>query len=220
MDEKQRGPGTRRIQLPRQDHYEVARRAAQKRLRECLDRWRLEWLGVRVNEGGSMELPCLCWTFGLDQDSLTPRLLPDGAELSIIWQILTLDYLCAPVSPAPARMLSFADFAEARLYAKPFEGRVLRRLDATVGRECESFDAAARRCGGLLQAQEPMRYRFPYFPRFHLEIVRHSGDGDFPAACNMLFPDNMLSLFSVEDGIVAAELLVSALSGKGPLGSV
>jgi len=216
MKEKHRGPGSRRVQLPEQDHYELAREAARRRLRECLDRWRLEWLGVRLTEGGHMELPCLCWTFGLEEGSLTPRLLPEGREPSIIWQILALHYLCASVSSPPARMLSLADFAEARLYAKPFEGRVLRRLDSMVGRDPDGFAAAAERCGGLRQADEPLRYRFRFFPRLDLEIVRHAGDDDFPAACNVLFPDNMLAIFSVEDGIVAAELLVSALKGKTP----
>ncbi len=46
--------------------------------------------------------------------------------------------------------------------------------------------------------------------------MRSEADEDFPASCNVLLSDNVLTLFSLEDGIVAAERLVSALEGKTP----
>ena len=46
--------------------------------------------------------------------------------------------------------------------------------------------------------------------------MRSEADEDFPAACNVLFSDNTLDIFSMEDGIVAAERLVSALEGGTP----
>jgi len=177
----------------------------------------LQELGVKVGEGGFMELPCLRWTFGFDEESLLLHLLPHGQEISIVWQILALDYLCAPPSSPLGQMLSFADFSEARTYAGPFENRVLRRLSETVGRDRAQFMACAARCGGVQVSRDPLCYDFRVFPRFQLQVVRHPGDEDFPAVCNLLFPRNTLSMFSVEDAVVAAEMLVSTLQGRGPL---
>ena len=163
-----------------------------------------------------MELDCLAWKFKLDEEILLARLLPEGRELSTTWQILVLEYLAAPVLAAPGRMLSLADFSEARGYAKPFEGRVLRRLSSSVGRGKECFIQAAASCGGVCVGEEPLQYRFRFFPRFELAIVRHAGDDEFPPACNVLFPDHLLALISIEGAIVAAEGLVSSLNGKKP----
>ena len=207
-------PGS--LRTLRQRSRELAREAAGKRLRQCWDPTRLHGLGALLKDGGRLELPCLHWRFGLDEDSLAPRLLPTGAELSVLWQVLVLDYLCAPVPHPPGRMVSFADFAEARTYAGPFECRVLRRLSATVGRGKDGFIRAAQRCGGTCLYQEPLRYAFRFFPRLEIEVVCHASDDEFPASCNVLFPDNAPSLFSMEDVIVAAEMLVATLGGKSP----
>jgi len=204
----------------KQTHYETAREAALKRARAGFCAERLKSLGVAFGEGGMLELPCLCWTFGLDSETLLPRLLPQEQTLSVTWQILVLDYLAAPVPPPVEQMLSFADFTQARAYARPFQGRVLHRLSATIGRRKSEFIAAAERCAGVrleVRSGSSVRYRFRFFPRFELDVVRHEGDDDLLPACNVLFPDNMLSLFTMEDAIVAAERLVAGLRGKTPV---
>ena len=93
---------------------------------------------------------------------------------------------------------------------------MLERLSRTVGRDEESFCRAAESWGGVRAEAKPRRYLFRFFPLFELHLLRYEGDEDFPPYCNVLFPDNMLALFSAEDAIVAAEQLVRCLEGKGP----
>ena len=144
-------------------------------------------------------------------------LLPDREPVQISWQIIALNYLAARDPQAPAGFRSFADFAEGRSYLSAYDARVCRRLSHGAGREAAGFVAAARRLGAEPIAGEAMRCVFRIFPLFELEVVRSEADEDFTASCNVLLPDNMLDLFSLENGIVAAERLVRRLRAGRPL---
>ena len=167
--------------------------------------------------GATVALPVLCWRLEVCLEPYAMRVLPDGREAGITWQILALNYLGAR-QPAPPRGLrSLADFAEGRGYEKAFEGRVIGRLSRTAGRDRESLARAAERLGAVPTGHDPMRCMFRFFPLLEFQVSRYEGDEDFPASCSVLFSDNLLSLFSMEDGIVAAERLVAALEGKTPV---
>ncbi|MHC4480859.1 MAG: DUF3786 domain-containing protein [Planctomycetota bacterium] len=205
------------IQLPEQGHYELARDAALKRLRRGLDAERIAALGGRPQEeSGAVVLPSLCWEIEVRTDPFVMRLLPEGGELSVVWQILVLNYLCAREPAPPSRFLSFADFAEGRGYLRAFESRVCARLSNTVGRDRQAFVRAAERLGASPVGGDPLRCIFRFFPLLEFLVVRYEADEDFPVSCNVLLADNLLSVVTMEDGIVAAERLVSALEGKRP----
>jgi len=205
-----------KINLPRQDHYDIARDAALEELKGRSDPERLRLLGAAAGEGGALELACLAWRFGVELDPLSVVLLPDGEPCGIVWQILILNYLCAQPPRPPERFVSFADFEDVRTYLKPFEGRVIQRLVHSVGQDRERLAEAAQRCAGRQGCDRPLTYLFNFFPQFELQVVHHEGDEDFPPSCNVLFPDNALELLTAENMIVAAELLVSSLKGKRP----
>jgi hypothetical protein len=205
------------MQLPEQDHYEIARNTALERLKEGLDRPRLERLGVRLSEGESiLSVPVLCWEVAVRLEPCAVTLKPDGQEVAIAWQILVLNYMGARNPEPPRGFLSFADFSEGRGYQSAYEGRVNQRLSHTAGRDRETFVTAADRLGGTLVEGEPDRCMFRFFPLLEFQVVRYEGDEDFPPSCNVLLPDNALDLFSMEDTIVAAERLVAALDGRTP----
>lgn len=202
--------------LPYQDHYEVARDAGLERLKQRSDAGRLRRLGAHRREDGAIELASLCWRFAVRLDPFRMEVLPERREANIVWQILVLDYLCHEPAGAPERFLSFADFPQLRSYLKAFEGRVIQRLNQTVGKDKEEFVSAGQRCHGTGGAAEPLSYLFCFFPRFEIQVVRHEGGEEFPPSCNVLFPDNALDLLTAESIIVAAEKLVSSLRGKKP----
>jgi hypothetical protein len=204
-----------KIALPYQDHYDVALRRELDRLKQRWDSVRLDALGAQL-DGRTAVLPTLSWRLRLTVEPFSMVLLPDGKSCSIVWQILVLNYLNAAPPALPARFLSFADFAEARAYLSVFDGRVNQRLARSVGRTSGALAEAAERCGGVRGTETPQAYLFRFFPRFELQVVRYEGDDDFPPACNVLFPDNAMSILSPEAAVVAAELLVSALKGNGP----
>ena len=210
------GSDMREIYLPRQDHHEVAREAALRRFRQRFDAERLGRLGVDLKEDGSLELTALCWRFAVQPDPFFAATVPEGREVSIVWQILTLDYMSGEPAGPPARFLSFADFPQLRGYLKAFQGRVIERLGRGVGSDRDRFAHAAERCGGARGSGSPLSYLFHFFPKLELQVVRYEGDEDFAPSCNVLFPDNALRLLSAESAIVAADKLVASLQGKSP----
>jgi len=205
------------MRLPEQDHYKCARDAALRRLREGLDADRLHALRARLtDEGRVLVLPCLCWQFELRLEPYAMCVLPGGQQAGLVWQILALNYLGAREPRPPRGFRSFADFPQGRGYQKAFDERVVARLSETAGRDGESLAQAAERLGSVPTGHDPMRCIFHFFPLLEFQVARYEGDEDFPPSCSVLLSDNLLSLFSMEDGIVAAERLVSALEGKTP----
>ena len=207
--------------LPAQNRYAVARSKALGRLMDRLDRSRLSALGVRAaaeeaGEGAGFVLPALRWELRVCLQPYGMWLLPGEGEVSIVWQILALNYLAAPEPRPPTGFVSFGDLGEGRSYQGAYEGRVVRRLSHSVGGRRDTFVDAARRLGGAPTEGEPVRCILRFFPLLEFQLVRYEGDEDFPPACNVLLSDNVLSLFSVEDATVAAETLVGAMAGRTP----
>jgi hypothetical protein len=205
------------MRLPKQDHYERARDAAARRLKDGLDADRLARLGAELSaDGRVVTLPSLCWRFEVRLDPFAVLLLPGRQEVSSVWQVLVPDYLNARAPAPPRTFLSFADFPEGRGYESAFEGRVNQRLSRGAGRERATLLQAARRLGAVPTEGDPIRCMFRFFPLLEVQVVCYAGEEDLPPSCSVLLPDNLLTLFSMEDGIVAAERLVAALEGKTP----
>lgn len=198
------------------DHYLLARDKELQTLRENFNPRRLENLGAEVTSDESIRLPCLKWTLRIRLDPFEAVVLPEDKPAGITWQVLALDYLNAFIPPPAREYLSFTDFSELRTYQDAFEGRVTGRLSHGVGADAEQLAEAARACGGELEGENPPLWTFQFFPLFSLQIVRHAGDEELPPTCHVLFPDNAIKLLSTESVIVAAEKLVSSLSGRGP----
>lgn len=205
------------MQLPKQDHYEIAREAALRRLDGKMDAERLNRLGARLaDDGTTMTLPVLCWELRVQTAPLAMSLLPDGEQVALPWQILALDYLGANEVVAPRTFVSFADLPEGRGYQSAFDSRVIGRLARTVGRDRQAFVRAAGRLGAVPVEGDPLYCIFRVFPLLEFQVLHYEGNAEFPPSCNVLFPDNTLRIFTLEDAIVAAERLVAALEGKSP----
>jgi len=103
-----------------------------------------------------------------------------------------------------------------RSYLPAFQSRVTDRLSHTVGRDGAAFRDAVERLGATPVEGDPVRCILRFFPLVEFQVVRYEGDEEFAPSCNVLFSDNVLSILSLEDGIVAAERMVAALEGKTP----
>jgi len=208
------------MQPSARNHYEIARDAALARLLERMDAGRLRQLGAEVIGGGAtILLPVLCWTFRVRMGPFSMTLEPEGQQVHLPWQILTLDYLAAPEPRPPTGFVSFADLAEARVYESTFRKRVADRLSAGVGRTRESFARAAEQLGAFPAGHPTTHCVFRFFPLVEFEVVLHPGSEELAGTCNVLLSDNVVGIFSVEDAVVAAERLVSALEGRSPAAS-
>ena len=182
-----------------------------------MERDRLGVLGARLAEDGAIvDLQALCWQLRVRTQPFSMHLLPGGQEVSLPWQILALDYLAAETPIAPTGFVSFADLVAGRSYLPAFQSRVTDRLSHTVGRDGAAFRDAVERLGATPVEGDPVRCILRFFPLVEFQVVRYEGDEEFAPSCNVLFSDNVLSILSLEDGVVAAERMVAALEGKTP----
>ncbi len=169
------------MQPPKQDHYEIARDAALRKLNDDLDAARLETLGARRDpESGRIVLPTLCWELEVLPEPFEMCLLPERDPVAISWQIIALNYLAAPQPQPPRGFVSFADIPDGRSYLSAFNGRICQRLGHTAGRDADAFEQAARRLGAEPIAGKTTRCIFRVFPLFELEVVRCGGGRGLP----------------------------------------
>lgn len=196
--------------------YLIARDKQLAELEENIDLDRFRTLGATVLNDTTFTLPLLRWECRLELEPFSLTVMPEKRDLELTCQILLLDYLSAKAPRRPTKLISFAEFPEARGYQKPYQGRVIQRLTHTAGTTAKSFSEASERTGGEQAGNNPDRFFFRFFPLFELQLVRHEADEDFPHSCNLLFSDNALTLLSVESMIVCAEKLVSIMQGKTP----
>jgi hypothetical protein len=197
---------------PPQNNLQAAVRKAVEELRGQSDE-QLAWLGAAPS-GGLWKLPVL-------GDALEVR-LPDGVvqtsggdPVRLQWRILVLHYLGIRARlPAQPPALTFASLPDGRIYAGNYDGRVIRRLCATVGRDAASLAAAAARLGAAPAEGGTLALDFDVFPRLCLRLVWHAGDDEFPPSAAVLLPANIGSMLCAEDVVVLSEQLVSRLAGK------
>ncbi len=199
-----------------QHPYQIARNKKLAEFEATLNPDRLRLLGAEVGKENVCIIPLLRWQCRLQWRPFSLSLLPEESKLDMISQVLILDYLTSRQPKNPTRLVSFADFSEGRGYLKPFEGRVIQRLNHTAGASQPGFVDAAVKLGGEQAGSDPVRFLFRFFPLFEMQIVRHEADEDFPHNCNILFSDNANEVLSVESLIVCAEKLVATLE-KGKL---
>lgn len=173
----------------------------------------LAWLGA-TPFGDHWSLPVL-------DDVLEVR-LPEGLvrtsrgdAVRPQWRVLVLHYLGirARFQVQPPT-LTFADLPEGRVYAGNYDGRVIRRLCGTVGRDATSLAAAAARLNARPAGGGTLAFEFDVFPRLPLRLVWHAGDEEFPPSAAVLLPPSISSMLCAEDIVVLSEQLVSRLSGK------
>ena len=138
-----------------------------------------------------------------------------GDDVRPEWRILVLHYLAVRVQPAACPPeITFAHLPDGLVYARNYEGRVIRRLCATAGRDEASLRAAAAALNARPAAGGTVAFDLDVFPRVSVRLVWHAGDDELPPSASVLLPRNVESLLCVEDIVVLSEQLVSRLCGK------
>ena len=208
------------MDLPKQTNYQTALDIAWDNLtRREPDE--IEALGARRDAQcpRRWHLAVLDGEFDIDLNERTIEVAAKGDEgrrsPDVAWRILALHYLLAdvPVSHT-GRLISFEQIPEARGYARPYNGRVIGRFCATVGRERESISSAVVAIGAKLVTGGDLAARIEVFPHVSVTIIWYAGDDEFPPGASFLYEDTITKLLPVEDIVVTAERLVSRLSGK------
>jgi hypothetical protein len=173
---------------------------------------KLQALGAARN-GEIIRVPAL--RQALLVDPARREVLVEGSgRAKITWALLAIHYLCADEVGIDTREVSLKHFADCRGYCTVFEKRIVERFLATSGRTKERFQELSEQLQGTRISSPGIGYRFDVLPRVPVTIVRHDEDEEFGPSASVLYQADAGHLLPAEDRIVAAELLLDALSGK------
>jgi len=176
-------------------------------------REQLSWLGAE-RSGGSWRVAVLNDVFEVDESD--QRIVTSaGNPAGPAWSVLVLHYLSLVDRPeARPAAIAFADLPESRSYAGVYDGRVVKRLCATAGRNAQTLQAAAGNLGGQPVDEGDLAFDFTPFPRLTVRLIWHAPDDEFPPSATLLLPENIEAYFCAEDVVVLSEGLVARLGGQ------
>ena len=109
---------------------------------------------------------------------------------------------------------TFREMPWGEVYIKPFTGRCLMRSAFKFGTNLAGFRRGSEAIGGEERKHGDAGYEFDFIGPYRLQIFVWQGDDEFPPNAQILYSDNFASGFSAEDCVVAAELAITAVSGK------
>ncbi|MDR2479195.1 MAG: DUF3786 domain-containing protein [Treponema sp.] len=130
-------------------------------------------------------------------------------------QILLLRYLCeGKYFPPQGKRIAYNEIPWGGVYYKNFEGRCLKRLAFTFGKNIPAFKKIIG-ANTRLRA-EPLdsgdaAYRLEFINGLYVTVILWGADDEFPPSAQLLFDDNFIFAFTAEDAAVAGEILVERL---------
>ena len=109
---------------------------------------------------------------------------------------------------------TFREMPWGEVYIKPFTGRCLTRSAYKFGTNIAGFRRGSEAIGGQEMHHGDAGYEFDFIEPYKLQIFVWEGDDEFPPNAQILYSDNFATGFSAEDCVVAAELTITAISGR------
>ncbi len=173
---------------------------------------RLQALGV-ARDGEIIRVPSLGRALLVDP-ARREVLVENSGKAKLSWALLALHYLCSDEVGLDTNEVSLKHFADCRNYCTVFEKRIVGRFLATSGRTRERFQELSEQLQATRVSSPGIGYRFDVLPRVPVTIVRHDEDEEFGPSASVLYRADAGHLLPAEDRIVAAEVLLDALSGK------
>jgi len=174
-----------------------------------------ERIGARY-AGGAVSFPFLGSVIAVtpDGESVSVTAEPGlnaltGNPAKILFMRLILD---GAMSPRRGNFLAYREIPWGETYDAAFNGRVRLRLAGTFGKRPEVFAAACEKLGGTPAGVKDISYDLPLPALAHIRVILREGDDEFPASAQVLFSDNIVSLWSAEDLAVLGEVTIRALA--------
>ena len=116
--------------------------------------------------------------------------------------------------PSTGKYLAFRELPWGEVYIQPFTGRCLTRSAWKYQSNPDGFCTAAKTLGGIPVDHADAGFRFDLIGDYHLIFYLWSGDEEFPPSAQVEFSNNFAAGFTAEDSVVAAEMIISAISVK------
>ena len=130
-------------------------------------------------------------------------------------KILLLRYLTEGIAlPATGSYLPFRLLPWGQIYLTTFTGRCITRMAWKYQSGKEKFCAAAAALGGEPTGNGDAGFEFTITGDYRIRFSLWAGDEEFPPNAQIEYTDNFAAGFTAEDSVVAAEILISAISKK------
>jgi len=196
-----------KIELPKQNNYEIAFNSAADLLRkadmvEVAERCGAQW------EGDSLRLRY----FNSDCRILFPEVSFDPPAISLAEKILVLHYLTSREShPAKGEFVAYKNLPSASFYNPTYRKRGTNRVLSAFGSRPEVLWELAGMLGAGRAEYGDVSLRIPVFPKIDAIVLIYRGDEEFPPEAEFLFKDDIISYLSLEDVAVLAGTIASRL---------
>ncbi len=187
-------------------------REAQAKLRTSDRVLVAERSGATVDPQGNLRVEFLRREYVIDQDGWTVKRADDGAALPSLLQSLILTYLALSDGTPPIdRWLGFRELPNGLFYAQAFHGYTGAELVRDLRGDVAVFRQASEKLQAAPLALGDAGYVFQVLPRLNLAVIMWSGDDEFPAQAQVLFPESAPH-YLVTDGLaIVGSLLIGQI---------
>ena len=184
---------------------------AQAKLRQIDRKVVAERSGATLDQDGNLRVECLHREYVIDHAEWTVRRVDDGTAPPSLIQSLILTYLhTSDGTPPIDRWLGFRELPNGLFYAQAFQGYTGAELVRDLHGDTAVFKRASEELQGTPLVMGDAGYVFQVLPRLRLAVIMWSGDDEFPAQAQVLFPESAPH-YLITDGLA---ILGSLLIGQ------
>ena len=142
-------------------------------------------------------------------------------------RILFIHYLCeGKYFSGQGKRLSYNEIPWGNVYYRNFEGRCLKRLAFTFGKDIPAFKEMIKQNPSLhaeplvspgtgtssaTKASGDAAYRFEFINGLYISLLLWGADDEFPPSAQVLFDDNFVFAFTAEDIAGVGDVLINRL---------
>jgi hypothetical protein len=150
---------------------------------------------------------------GWPEFSLTP--VGEGCPAALYGasaKILMIRYLTeGAYAPYGGSFLTYRELPWGEVYDRNFQGRCVRRLAFSFGKQLAAFEKASGKLGGERLDMGDASYELSFFPWLKVRLILRSGDDEFPPTSQFMFSDNVSLAFTAEDLAVLGDVIIDSL---------
>ncbi len=167
--------------------------------------------GATIDSQGNLRVEFLQREYIIDQVDWAVKRADDGTAPSSLLQSVILTYLSMSDGTPPIdRWLGFRELPNGLFYAQAFHGYTGAELVRDLHGDVAAFKQASEKLQAAPLARGDAGYVFQVLPRLKLAVIMWSGDDEFPAQAQVLFPESA-SHYLITDGLA---ILGSLLIGQ------